>query len=357
MLEDGTVFHGSAIGALGESFGELCFNTAMCGYQELLTDPSNAGQIVVMSYPLIGNSGIAPGDNESDRVHAGGLVVRELSRVSSNWRSTGDLEGMLNQFGITGIEGVDTRALVRHIRREGSVKSAISSTVDSLEGLAARLQDAPGFRRDLARYVTTQEAYRYDQHLDGLARYSVVVLDYGIKKGLLRGLNEAGCTVTVLPAFATASDVLRLDPDGAVLSSGPGDPEAMPYAIDTIRELLGKLPMMGVSLGHQLLALALGGHVSRMKHGHRGVGQPVVDLETGKVEMTCQNHGFVVEEASLDSSYLGNVEVTHLHLNDRSCEGLRCSDLSVFSVQYQPEAAPGPHDSGHIFKRFIDLMS
>lgn len=356
-LSDGTVFEGVSMGAPGEFFGEVCFNTSMAGYQEILTDPSYAGQMVNMTYPLIGNYGVNPDDFESDRVYMGGFIVRESSRLASNWRSTDDLDTFLVNNGVVGLEGIDTRALTRHIRTRGAMEGGLSSLDLDRDSLLEKVERAPGLVGvDLVKEVTVSEPYVWEAGLDAPPEYEVVAFDYGIKRNILRLLNSHGCRVTVVPASATAEEVLAMEPDGVFLSNGPGDPAAVTYAIDSIRGLLGKKPVFGICLGHQLLGLALGGRTYKLKFGHRGANQPVLHGSTGRVEITAQNHGFAVDTSSLSDCGYGNVELTHWNLNDETSEGIRCEEVGAFSVQYHPEACPGPHDSRYLFDRFTKMM-
>ena len=357
VLSDGTAYRGVRMGAVGEFFGEVCFNTSMAGYQEILTDPSYAGQMVNMTYPLIGNYGVNPGDFESDRIYMGGFIVRESSRIRSNWRSSADLDGFLEKHGVVGLEGIDTRALTRHIRNRGAMEGGISSLDLDPESLLDKVERAPGLVGvDLVREVTISEPYVWEENLLEEPEFEVVAFDFGIKRNILRLLNTHGCRVTVMPASATAAEVLERDPDGVFLSNGPGDPAAVTYAIQAIRELLGRKPVFGICLGHQLLGLALGGKTYKLKFGHRGANQPVMNGDTGRVEITAQNHGFAVDTDSLEGCAFGNVERTHWNLNDETSEGIRCAEAGAFSVQYHPEACPGPHDSRYLFGLFIELM-
>ena len=357
VLEDGTVYRGANIGAPGEFFGEVCFNTSMAGYQEILTDPSYAGQMVNMTYPLIGNYGVNPQDSESDRIYMGGFIVRESSRLHSNWRSSGSLEEFLRQHGVVGLEGIDTRALTRHIRDQGAMEAALSSVDLDPESLLGKLEKAPGLvGRDLVKEVTIEKPYVWENELTGAPEFEVVAFDFGIKRNILRLLNAHGCRVTVVPASTTAEQLLDFRPDGVFLANGPGDPAAVTYAIDAIRGLLGRKPVFGICLGHQLLGLALGGKTYKLKFGHRGANQPVMNADTGRVEITAQNHGFAVDTDSLGECGFGKVELTHWNLNDGTSEGIRCAEAGAFSVQYHPEACPGPHDSRYLFQQFIDLM-
>jgi len=363
-LEDGIVLEGEAFGYEGEKSGEVVFNTSMTGYQEILTDPSYAGQIVTMTYPLIGNYGLSPEDVESARPHVEGFIIRERSRIASNYRSRQQLEQYLAEHEILGLEGVDTRALTKHIRTHGAKIAILSTECLDDEALVAKAKSAPRLvGRDLVQGVTCSEPYEWTEGLDdefagALPRHEgkpfrVIALDYGIKYNILRCLVGSGCEVKVLPARASAEEVLVESPDGVFLSNGPGDPEPVTYAIECARGLMGKVPMFGICLGHQIMGLALGGRTSKLKFGHRGANQPVMDLKTEKVEITSQNHSFVVEPTSLDSA---EVEVTHKNLNDQTVEGLSHRKYRAFSVQYHPEASPGPHDALYLFGRFIQLM-
>ncbi|MBI5491468.1 MAG: glutamine-hydrolyzing carbamoyl-phosphate synthase small subunit [Deltaproteobacteria bacterium] len=362
-LADGTVFEGSAFGAAGEVVGEVVFNTSMTGYQEVLTDPSYKGQIVAMTYSQQGNYGINEEDIESWTPWVEGFIVKEPCLVPSNWRSTETLLGYLIRNRIVGISGIDTRALTRIIRDKGAMQAVISTADRDLKSLVNKARSAPGLvGRDLVKEVTCKRPYRWDEELWRLERgypksaiakkYKVVAYDFGIKKNILRNLAEAGCDVAVVPANTPAESVLDAKPDGIFLSNGPGDPDAVPYAKENIAKLIGKRPIFGICLGHQILSLALGGKTYKLKFGHRGANQPVQDLTTGKVEITAQNHGFAVDVDSLK----GIADVTHINLNDRTVEGLAHRELPLFSVQYHPEASPGPHDSQYLFKRFVDMM-
>lgn len=351
--ENGLVFEGRAVGADGEATGELVFNTSMTGYQEILTDPSYAGQVVTMTYPLIGNYGVNPEDVESRKPFVQGFVMRECCFEPSNWRAKQSLPDYLIEHNIVAIDGLDTRRITKMLRTEGAKKCVISTTDSDHERLIKKAQDAPDMAgSDYVKEVSVKEAY--DWPADENAPYHVVAFDYGIKYNILRLLSEAGCRVTVVPATASAEDVLAHNPDGVFLSNGPGDPAALPYIYPTVQGLIDKKPIFGICLGHQILAHALGGSTYKLKFGHRGANQPVMDHLTGKVEISAQNHGFAVDPDSLDQ---GQVHVTHSNLNDRSVEGLQHKDLPVFSVQYHPEASPGPHDSRYLFQRFIDMMA
>jgi len=367
VLADGTVLWGRGIGAAGKAIGEVCFNTSMTGYQEIMTDPSYAGQIVTFTFPHIGNVGANPEDVETGTTAARGLVLRDDITDPSNWRATRDFDDWLQSFGLIGIAGVDTRALTRRIRDAGAPTGVVIHAPDGDFDIAAALAEAqawPGLEgMDLAKEVSCTQTYRWDQTRWALGtgygtlespKRKVVAIDFGAKRNILRCLASTGCEVTVVPATATAEDVLSHDPDGVFLANGPGDPAATgTYAVPTIKALLDSgLPMFGICLGHQMLALALGGSTGKMPRGHRGANHPVKDLTTGKVEITSQNHGFQVLAESLPDS----VEVTHVSLFDGSNEGLRLKDRPVFSVQYHPEASPGPQDSHYLFQRFVDLI-
>jgi carbamoyl-phosphate synthase small subunit len=364
-LADGKVFEGIHFGAEGEVDAEIVFNTSMSGYQEILTDPSYCGQMVLMTYPLIGNYGINPQDFESDRPHLSGFIIKELSGVSSNWRSRESLEDFLKKYGIIGIQGIDTRALTRRIREKGAQQAVLSTIPQDQKELVRKAQKSPGLvGRDLVKEVTCQEPYDWEEGeweiLNGKTslrpsvdrKYFVVAYDLGIKRNILRMLVEAGCRVRVVPASTPAEEVLALNPDGVFLSNGPGDPEGVPYTIKNVKLLLGKIPIFGICLGHQILNLALNGKTFKLRFGHHGGNQPVMDTPTGKVEITSQNHGFAVSQDSVESS----IDVTSINLNDQTIEGIRHKKWPVFSVQYHPEASPGPHDSGHLFQRFTQLM-
>lgn len=365
-LEDGTVYAGEAFGADGEVDGEVCFNTSMTGYQEILTDPSYRGQIVCMTYPQIGNYGVNQQDVESGKLQLAGFIVRELSHRVSNFRSSGDLSHYLAASGIVGIAGIDTRALVRRLRIRGAMKGVLSTVDLDDRSLVAKAQASPGLvGRDLVREVIPCGARQWHETLSPWTNLSphspgeehehphVVALDFGMKWNIARHLADLGCRVTVLPGTATAEEVLAQEPDGVFLSNGPGDPEPLTYAINTIRGVLGKKPIFGICLGHQLLALACGGKTYKLKFGHRGGNQPVMNEATGAVEITSQNHGFAVDETSLPK----HLEVTHRNLNDQTIEGIRHCDLPAFSVQYHPEASAGPHDSHYLFREFLGMIS
>jgi carbamoyl-phosphate synthase small subunit len=365
-LADGRIFRGRAFGAIGEAVGEAVFNTAMTGYQEVLTDPSYKGQLVCMTYPEIGNVGVNAEDAESRRVYVEGFIVREYWERPSNWRSEMPLGKYLEQAGVVGIEGIDTRALVRHLRTHGAQEAVISSVDLDTDSLVRKAKASPGLvGRDLVKEVTCAAAYDWeiaDWNLEsGYRRPSkeamrdaptVVALDYGIKLNILRRLVATGFRVKVLPATSSAEQILALDPDGVFLSNGPADPAALPYAHRAVAGVLGKKPVFGICLGHQILGLALGGKTYKLNFGHHGANHPVMDLRTRRVEITSQNHGFAVDSDSLT----GRAELSHLNLNDKTVEGLRGLAVPFFSVQYHPEASPGPHDSSYLFDRFKRLI-
>jgi len=361
-LADGTIFRGRSFGAEGETAGEVVFNTSMTGYQEILTDPSYRGQLVCMTYTEIGNVGINPEDVESRRPFVDGFIVKEYWAEPSNWRSQESLGHYLQRYGIVGIHAIDTRALVRHLRTTGAQTGVISTTDLDAERLVKKAKDHPTLvGRDLVRDVTCVEPYEWTQgnwtiengyQTLGHGKCSIVAYDYGIKWNILRNLAATGCRVRVVPASTPAEDVLEMKPDGIFLSNGPGDPDAVTYAIDNVAKLVGKKPVFGICLGHQILGLALGGKTYKLKFGHHGGNQPVMDLTTKKVEITAQNHGFAVDVDSLR----GLAELTHVNLNDKTVEGLSVPSKRAFSVQYHPEASPGPHDANYLFKRFMRLI-
>lgn len=350
-LEDGTRFEGRAFGALQENCGEVVFNTSMTGYQEVLTDPSYAGQIVVMTQPQIGNYGTNSEDIESRHPFVQGFVVRELSPQFSNWRAEATLDDYLRTHGVTGVSEIDTRALVKHIRSRGAMRGILSALDFDPDSLSKKVRAHPSMQgSDYVKDVTTHNSYFSGP---ASAEWKVVAYDFGIKTNILRCLADRGCGLTVVPAGTRAEEVLSLNPDGIFLSNGPGDPEPLTYAIENIRRLAGRKPLFGICLGHQLLALALGGKTYKMKFGHRGGNQPVKNLLSDRVEITSHNHGFAVDPDSLPES---RVQLTHLNLNDQTLEGFRHREWPAFSVQYHPEAAPGPHDSLYLFDDFIRLM-
>jgi carbamoyl-phosphate synthase small subunit len=394
VLEDGTAFRGRAVGAEGEVFGEAVFNTSMSGYQEILTDPSYKGQVVCMTYPHIGNYGVNDEDAESRRSWVEGFVMRECSPIASNFRAQETLEAYLKRQGVVALDGIDTRALTLKLREQGSMKCGLSTTEHDPERLLERVRSSPDIVGiDLVKEVTCDEPYEWPRSVSPLAslpvprvrsgssardpealsrgigqlgnttgqpanritgqRVSVVVIDYGVKYNILRQLTQLGCRVSVMPASTNAKEILDRKPDGVVLSNGPGDPAAVTYAIGTIQGLLGNVPMLGICLGHQLLALSYGGETFKLKFGHHGGNHPVQDLSTGKVEITTQNHNFAVRIESIPNQ---QVDLTHKNLNDGTVEGMRHKKLPIFSLQYHPEAAPGPHDSRYLFQRFLDLL-
>jgi carbamoyl-phosphate synthase small subunit len=364
-LEDGTVFEGGSFGAPAERSGEVVFNTALTGYQEVFTDPSYSGQIVILTNPQIGNYGTSREDNEALRPHIEGLVVREFSTVASNWRSDAEAGAFLASAGIPVISGLDTRALVRHLRTRGVMRGVLSAVEKDTQKLVAKARSIPSMTGlDLASRVSTPEPYQWTKPVEPCSpseflgrppepRFHVVAYDFGIKQNILRRLVQSGCRVTVVPALTSAEDVLALKPDGVFLSNGPGDPEPLQAEVANIRKLIGKKPIFGICLGHQLLGLAVGGRTYKLKFGHRGANHPVRNELTQKVEITSHNHGFAVDPDSLN---LNDVEITHVNLNDQTLEGFRHRNHPVFCVQYHPEAAPGPHDSHYLFGDFIKLM-
>ncbi len=364
ILENGVCLTGRSFGAETDSFGELVFNTSMMGYQEILTDPSYSGQTMVFTYPLIGNYGVNETDTESSRIHVSGMVVREVSRVVSNWRATASLPDYLKKHGIPGIEGVDTRKLTLILRTEGAMRCLITHDMTSPEtSLIEAVKNSPSMvGADLAKVVSSKESYQYvPSHLETgfepadepSPKFKVAAIDYGIKQNILRILHQSGCEVTVFPCTVTADELFSFSPEGVFLSNGPGDPEAVTYTIPEVSRLISSgLPVFGICLGHQISALALGAKTYKLKFGHRGGNHPVKDLRTAKIEITAQNHGFAVDIDSLPAE----LELTHLNLNDQTVEGFRHKKLPFFSVQYHPEASPGPHDSHYLFDEFVSLM-
>ena len=375
-LEDGKIFKGKSFGASGEKVGEVVFNTSMAGYQEIITDPSYKGQIVTMTYPLIGNYGVNKEDAESRQPFVEGFVVKEYSKIASNWRKEKSLGDYLKENNILGVEGIDTRALTLHIREAGAMRAVLSTTDLDEKSLIRKAEASPGLIGiDLVKEVTIKKQYIWSQ---GMSKYpecsdvgsktsgcrsdtskrdfirrKVVVLDCGVKYNILRKLMENGCEVTVVPAGTTADEILRMNPDGVLLSNGPGDPAAVAYVVETVRRLIASVPIFGICLGQQMLGLALGGKTYKLKFGHHGANHPVKELKTGRVSITVQNHGFCVDIDSLNKK---DIVITHINLNDNTLEGMRHKKLPVFSVQFHPEASPGPHDAEYLFKDFIKLM-
>ena len=350
LLADGRIFEGKSFGYQGETTGEVCFNTGMTGYQEILTDPSYCRQIVTMTSPHIGNYGINEEDIESENIQVAGFAIKEETMTPSNWRSTQSLGEYLKKNKIVGIKKIDTRSLTRHIRDKGAMNGIISSNDLDTQSLEKKLKEFPDMNGlDLAKDVTTQKKYKWP----GKGQYKVAVIDFGIKKNILRLLSDAGCELTVFPASIKAEDILSFEPDGVFLSNGPGDPLAVTYGIETVKKLLGMVPLFGICLGHQILALALGASTFKLKFGHRGINHPVRNNEKNTVEITSQNHGFAVDLDSLPP----NVISTHINLNDNTSGGIRCTDIPAFSVQYHPESSPGPHDSRYLFNQFIEMMN
>lgn len=349
-LEDGTIFKGSSFGAGGERYGEVVFNTSMTGYQEIITDPSYKGQIVTMTYPLIGNYGVNLEDVESRKPFLEGFVVREYSKIASNWRSKDSLGDYLAKNNILGIEGIDTRELTLHIRQKGALKAMLSTEDLDEKSLVKKAKESCGLLGiDLVREVVCKKPYTWNKK----GKYKVVAIDCGIKLNMLRILEGKNCKITVVPAATSSREILEIKPDGLLLSNGPGDPAALPYVVKTVRELLEKLPIFGICLGHQILGQAFGGRTFKLKFGHHGANHPVKDLRTGKVSITSQNHGFCVD---IDSMNKKEIELTHVNLNDGTSEGLRHKKLPIFSVQFHPEASPGPRDAEYLFAEFVSLM-
>ncbi len=363
VLDNGKYFEGSCFGAEGEVFGEVVFNTSLTGYQEILTDPSYNGQIVVMTYPEIGNYGVNSQDFESRKPHIRGFVVKEYWQYPSNWRADDNLENFLAKYGIVGIQGIDTRELTKIIRTQGSPKGVISTSEKDVEKLIKKARDSQSIVGiDLVSEVSCNESYKWNEGTDTWAStvqkkdndkiYNIIAYDFGIKNNILRKLYDLNCKVTVVPSKTSPDEILKHNPDGIFLSNGPGDPAAVKYASKNVRKLIGKKPIFGICLGHQIISLALGGKTFKLKFGHRGGNQPVKNLYTNKVEITSQNHGFAVDPDSLDN----NVEISHINLNDQTVEGLKHKTHPLFCVQYHPEASPGPHDSSYLFNDFIKMM-
>ncbi len=349
LLDDGKKFEGKPFGFNGETIGEVCFNTGMTGYQEILTDPSYCKQIVTMTSPHIGNYGVNEEDVESDNIQVSGFIIKEETLIPSNWRSVTSIGDYLRKNKVVGIQHLDTRELTRHIRDNGAMNGIISSTDSNVDSLREKLNKAPSMNGlDLAKVVSTKKIYEWSS--DG--KYKIAAIDYGIKHNILNLLTKNNCRVTVFPAKTSAEEILKFNPDGVFLSNGPGDPAAVTYGIEMVKELLGKKPIFGICLGHQILSLALGASTFKLKFGHRGINHPVKNMVSNNVEITSQNHGFAVDINSLPE----NVISTHINLNDNTSEGVQCEDLKAFSVQYHPESSPGPHDSRYLFNKFIDLI-
>jgi len=352
LLENGHHFKGFSFGAIGTSGGEVCFNTSMTGCQEILTDPSYKGQIVTMTAPQIGNYGVNPEDIESDRIQVQGFIVREGSPIHSNYRASQSLDEYLQEAGIVGLQEIDTRSLTRMIRDEGAMNGIISSEILDPDLLIKQLGDLPSMSgQDLVKEVSCKRPWKWSES-KSKKTYRLVALDFGVKHNILRQLAQHDCDITIVPANTSVKEILALNPHGIFLSNGPGDPQPVDYAIDTVKQLKGQLPIFGICLGHQILSLALGANTFKLKFGHRGGNHPVKNLMNGKVEITSQNHGFAVDPESLPPS----IEITHVNLNDGTLEGIKCSDIPAFSVQYHPEASPGPHDSRYLFKEFTLMM-
>jgi carbamoyl-phosphate synthase small subunit len=358
ILSDGTVFEGLSLGAMGTSIGEVVFNTAMMGYQEILTDPSYHFQLVTMTYPQIGNYGVNAKDFESRRIYAAGFIVREYSPVVSHWQATKSLDEYLKFYSVVGISDIDTRQLTRHLRDHGAQMGMITTSEESFDILLEKLRSGKQLvGRDIAAEVTTEENYEWpmdeENKINQPLNFKVAVYDFGVKFSILRALYEHGCELRIFPASTSADEVLAWNPDGIFLSNGPGDPEPVEYAVSTVKRLLGKKPIFGICLGHQILGLALGAQTTKLKFGHHGANHPVRYLPSGMVEITSQNHGFIVDAESLPQN---DVEITHINLNDGTLEGFRHKNLPAYSVQYHPESAPGPRDSRYLFENFIKEM-
>jgi carbamoyl-phosphate synthase small subunit len=353
-LEDGTSFLGNPLSTQGESAGEVVFNTAMTGYQEILTDPSYAGQIVTMTYPLIGNYGVNNEDVESNKIHVQGFVVKEFCRTHSNYRATQSLIDYLNENKIMAVEGIDTRALTRHLRLQGAMKAIISTEDFDPKSLAKKLEAVPPMEgSDWVSKVTTDRKYVWKEEGAPETKYKVAAIDCGIKFNILRILTKLGCEVHVFPAKATAEEIMAVNPDGLFISNGPGDPAGVPYVVDTVKKFLGKIPVFGICLGHQILGLALGGKTYKLKFGHHGANHPTKDSINARIGITSHNHGFCVDIKSLKAS---DIELININLNDQTLEGIKHKKMPVFSFQHHPEAAPGPHDAQYLFEYFIDMM-
>lgn len=354
VLEDGMVFKGKRFGASGERFGEVVFNTSMTGYQEIVTDPSYKGQIVVMTYTLIGNYGVNRDDAESRRPFVEGFVAKEFSAISSSWRSETSLDKYCAENNIVGIDGIDTRALTLHIREAGAMKAVVSTVDYDVDSLLRKVRAFPGLVGvDLVKEVTNSRKYVWEEEKGRGGKYVVVVLDCGVKFNILRELAKRNCRVVVVPAQTPSQEILKMKPDGFLLSNGPGDPSAVGYVVKTVQELIGKVPIFGICLGHQMLGLAMGGKTFKLKFGHHGANHPVQDVRSGRVLITAQNHGFCVDIDTLNKK---EIELTHVNLNDHTAEGMRHKKLPVFSVQFHPEASPGPHDAEYLFDEFIAML-